>query len=94
MASRMIYLIKRELPTLALRVFIVGGAAVLLVVFFIKSPSESVDTPKVVKPNNYAFDSCIEAMRRDGNGLMRTADECGKLDEAIKRAESTATDSK
>lgn len=41
-------------------------------------PAAMVPESVAKKKRNYAFDSCVEAMRREGNGLIATSDTCGK----------------
>lgn len=47
------------------------------------------DTAKK-KANTYAFDQCVEAMLRDGNGVVKTADICGKFKESVDQSEQAA----
>lgn len=60
-------------------VFFVVIVGLTVTVSSCNKPASGGAERTVKKKSNYAFDSCVEAMRRDGNGLMATSDTCGKF---------------
>lgn len=77
MTSKTMYLLKRELPGLLPRLVVIVGLPILVFAVVAIWPDRKVEKPKP-KRDTYKFDLCSEASLRDGNGMLATADKCGK----------------